>query len=72
MTVPAGPYQTGAEVRVKSGGRWQAMDQVLRMQRLLEDHPHLEITHFRHAMWHYTAVHRCLVRRRAAPGSLRG
>ena len=48
------------------------MDQVLRMQRLLEDHPHLEITHFRHAMWHYTAVHRCLVRRRAAPGSLRG
>lgn len=31
-------------------------DQVLRMRRLLEDHPHLVITHFRHPMWHYTCV----------------
>ncbi len=29
-------------------------DLLLRMRRLLEGHPYIEITHFRHPMWHYT------------------
>jgi len=32
------------------------VDQVRRLQRLREDHPHLEITHFRHPSWHYRCV----------------
>ncbi len=32
------------------------MDQVVRMQRMLVEHPQIEITHFRHPMWHYRAV----------------
>jgi hypothetical protein len=31
-------------------------DQVARMQQLLEAHPYLEITHFRHPMWHFRCI----------------
>lgn len=31
-------------------------DQVVRMQRMLEEHPQIEIKHFRHPMFHFRAV----------------
>jgi hypothetical protein len=41
------------------------------MQRLLEDHPRLEITHFRHPMRHYRCVwYDAGLRREIAAGEL--
>ena len=38
------------------GGFGAVTDQVVRLRKMLEEHPDVEVTHFRHPRWHFRAT----------------